>query len=234
MRQFLSALCAGLGRADGARHRRRDAAQRRRPAGLRRGGLADRGAPPRRPRRDHRVGLRHRGRRADRRDARRRRRGRHPDGDRRRPLHRRDRLLRLRREQGRGDAAAGRASTTTTWPAATPTATRSPTCTCSRRSATRYAVNPDRELRREATRAAGRCWCSPGRSRCAAGCGCRRPPPTLAGAGAAERRGGRRARSYARAPAGWSRRERTRPGPVCLVGPPGAGVQRDHNSKTRT
>ena len=69
--------------------------------------------------------------------ARRRRCRRDPDGDRRRPLHRRDRLLRLRREQGRGAAPAGRASTTTTSRAATPTATRSPTCTCSRRSATR-------------------------------------------------------------------------------------------------
>ena len=34
--------------------------------------------------------------------------------------------------------------------AATPTATRSPTCRCSRRSATRYAVNPDQALRRVA------------------------------------------------------------------------------------
>ena len=50
----------------------------------------------------------HRGGRADRGDARRRRRGGHPDGDGRRSLHRRDRLLRLRREQGRRDAPARR------------------------------------------------------------------------------------------------------------------------------
>ena len=43
------------------------------------------------------------------------------------------------------DLAASAATTST---AATPTATRSPTCTCSRRSATRYAVNPDKDLRR--------------------------------------------------------------------------------------
>ena len=60
-----------LGRADRARHRRRHPAQHRRPAGLRRGGLADRGAPPRGTRRGHRLRLRRRGGRADRRDARR-------------------------------------------------------------------------------------------------------------------------------------------------------------------
>ena len=53
----MSALCAGWDVADGPGHRRRDAAQRRRPAGLRRGRLADRGAPPGRPRRGHRVRL---------------------------------------------------------------------------------------------------------------------------------------------------------------------------------
>ena len=42
----------------GARDRRRHPAQHRRPAGVRRGGLADRGAPPRRSRRHHRLGLR--------------------------------------------------------------------------------------------------------------------------------------------------------------------------------
>ena len=55
MRQFMSQLCAGWDVADGQGDRRRDAAQRRRPDRLRRGRRADRGAPPRRPRRRHRL-----------------------------------------------------------------------------------------------------------------------------------------------------------------------------------
>ena len=39
----------------------------------------------------------------------------------------------------------------TTWRRATRTATRSPTCTCSRSSGHPFAVNPDKELRRKAT-----------------------------------------------------------------------------------
>ena len=47
-----------LARRHRARDRRRHAAQHRRPAGLRRGRLAHRGAPPGRPRRHHRLGVR--------------------------------------------------------------------------------------------------------------------------------------------------------------------------------
>ena len=57
----------------------------------------------RRPRRHHRLGVGRGDGRADRRAARRRRRDRQPAGDRGRPLHRRHRLLRVRREQGGGD-----------------------------------------------------------------------------------------------------------------------------------
>ena len=126
-----------LGRGDGPRHRPRDAARDRRPAGLRRGRRPDRGAPRRRAGDRHRLQQRGGDGRADRRDARRRPGRRHPDGHRRRPLHRRDRLLRLRREQGRGHAPRSPPRAATTSPTATPTATRSPTCRCSPRSATR-------------------------------------------------------------------------------------------------
>ncbi len=47
MREFMSRAVRRLGRRDGPRDRRRDPAQHRRPAGLRRGRLADRGAPRR-------------------------------------------------------------------------------------------------------------------------------------------------------------------------------------------
>ena len=62
------------------------------------------------------------------------------------------RVLRVRRGEGQRHPGPGRAAAATTWPSATPTATRSPTCTCSRRSGTRSAVNPDKELRRIADR----------------------------------------------------------------------------------
>ena len=52
-------------------------------------------------------------------------------------LHRRDRVLRLRRDQGRGDPRARRGRGLRPRSAATPTATRSPTCRCSRPSGTR-------------------------------------------------------------------------------------------------
>ena len=71
MRQFMSQLTRRLGRRDGPRDRRRHAAPRGRPDRLRRGRLADGGAPGRGPRRRHRLHVRGRGRRADRRDARR-------------------------------------------------------------------------------------------------------------------------------------------------------------------
>ena len=71
-----------LGRRDGQGDRRRHAAQHRRPPGVRRGGQPDRGPPPRRPRRHHRLDERLRGRRAHRRDARRRQGDRDPDGGR--------------------------------------------------------------------------------------------------------------------------------------------------------
>ena len=57
---------------------------------------ADRGAPRGRPRRRHRQHVRRRGGRADRRDARRRPASSRPGWRRGRPLHRRDRVLRLR------------------------------------------------------------------------------------------------------------------------------------------
>ena len=84
---------------------------------------------------------------------------RHPDGDRRRPVHRRDRVLRVRRGEGARDPRARRAASATTSSAATPTATRSPTCPCSRRSATRTPSTPTRS------------------------CAGSRPPQRLAGAG---------------------------------------------------
>ncbi len=66
---------------------------------------------------------------------------------------------------GENKAAAMRASwprrTATTWPAATPTATRSPTCTCSRWSGTRTPSTPTGSCAGRPTPAAGRCWCSP-------------------------------------------------------------------------
>ena len=65
-------------------------------------------------------------------------------------LHRRDRLLRLRREQGRGHARGSPPRAATTWPTATPTATRSPTCRCCPPSGHPTAVNPDRALRKAA------------------------------------------------------------------------------------
>ena len=46
------------------------------------------------------------------------------------------RVLRVRRGEGQRHPGPGRSSGATTWPSATPTATRSPTCTCSRRSGT--------------------------------------------------------------------------------------------------
>ena len=59
------------------------------------------------------------------------------------------------RDQGRGDHRAGRPATATTCRAATPTATRSPTCPCSRRSATRTRSTPTRSC---VAIAAGRGW----------------------------------------------------------------------------
>ena len=113
-------------------------------------------APGGRPR--HRAGLhlRRGDGPADRRAARHHRRDRHPDGRRRRPVHRRGRLLRRRPDQGRGGPRSLPRIATTTWPTATRTPTRSPTCRCWRRSAT-----PPRStrtgLRRVAPSGAGRC-----------------------------------------------------------------------------
>ena len=128
----------------------------------------------RRPRRRDRLHQRLGGRRADRRDARRRPRGRHADGGRGRPVHRRDQLLRLRRGQGRTRSGSWPRSAATTSTAATPTATRSPTCPCSRPSATPTRSTPTRTCARIARDRAGRSWSSTSRSRCAAGCGCHR------------------------------------------------------------
>ena len=86
-----------------------------------------------------------------------------------------------------------------------------------------FAVNPDRELRRGPSPAAGRCWCSPARWRCAAGCGSREP----ADAGRAR---GRRRRGGRRRPPGGPPTARTavgadRTAESTLVGPR-AGVER--------
>ena len=151
MREFLSDLCAGWDVQTVRDIVARDPAHHRRPAGLRRGDVAHRGAPARRPRRRHRVRVRGGGRRADRRDARRRRGDRHPHADRRRPLHRRDRLLRLRPRTRRPPSPSWPWRRATTSAGASPTATRSPTSTCSRSVGHPHAVNPDRELRRQAT-----------------------------------------------------------------------------------
>ena len=208
MRQFMSQLVRRLGRRHGARDRRRHAAQHRRPARLRRGGHPDRGAPARRPRRRHRL---------------------HVSGtevvepigemlgadhviatrleDRRRQVHRRDRLLRVRRGEGPRDPRAGRASAATTSSgsyAYSDSVTDVPMLEVVGHP---HAVNPDKELRKVAAAAgAGRSWSSPSRSPCAAGCRPSRPwprsrsaawsrsaacsgPTRAAGASAPERRG---------------------------------------------
>ena len=134
-----------LGRRDGQGDRRRHPAQHRRPARVRRGGEPDRGAPPRRPRRHHRLDLRVRGGRADRRAARRRQGDRDPDGRRGRQVHRRASSFYAYAEnkaQAIRDLAAQ--ARLRPRPRATPTATRSPTCTCSRRSATPTRSTPTR------------------------------------------------------------------------------------------
>ncbi|CAA9242153.1 MAG: Phosphoserine phosphatase, partial [uncultured Blastococcus sp.] len=97
-----------LGRGDRARDRPGDAARDRRPARLRGGRRPDRGASRRRSRDRHRLQQRGGDGRTHRRDARRRPCRGHADGDRGRALHRRDLLLRLRREQGGRDARDGR------------------------------------------------------------------------------------------------------------------------------
>ena len=158
--------CAPAGTSSRSGDRRRDAARDRRPAGLRRGRRPDRGAPRRRPRRRHRqpsgaevvepigemLG-------ADRVIA-------HPDGRRRRPLHRRDRVLRLRREQGRGDARAGRGERLR--PRRLLRLQRlhhRPADARGRRPPVRRQPGP-RAAQGGASSAAGRCSTSPGRSRC--------------------------------------------------------------------
>ena len=67
-----------------------------------------------------------------------------------RPLHRRGRVLRLRPVQGRGGPRRSPRSSTSIWPRATPTATRSPTCRCCEPVGHPVAVNPDRDLARVA------------------------------------------------------------------------------------
>ena len=108
-----------LGRRAGVRDRRGDAARVDRPDGLRRGRRAHRGAPRRGPGRRGRVGVGRRGGRADRGDPRRGPRDRDPDERGRRPVHRRHRLLRVRREQGVGHPRARRRARATTSPPAT-------------------------------------------------------------------------------------------------------------------
>ena len=78
--------------------------------------------------------------------------GRHPHGRRGRPLHRRDRVLRLRPRTRPRRSRSSPSPRATTCAAATPTATRSPTCPMLEAVGHPYAVNPDRALRREAAR----------------------------------------------------------------------------------
>ena len=126
-----------LGRVAGVLDRRRDAARVDRPDGVRGGRRAHRGAPRGGPGRRGGVRVGRRGGRADRRDPRRGPRHRDPDERGRRPVHGRDRLLRLRGEQGVGHPGARRRSRATTSTPATRTRTRSRTPRCSARSATR-------------------------------------------------------------------------------------------------
>ena len=161
-----SPRCAPAGTSRRSRDRRGDAARHRRPAGLRRGSRPDRGAPAGRPRDRDRLEQRRRRRRADRRAARRRPGRGDPHGGRRRPLHRRDRVLRLRREQGgrvRELAAAGGYDLADCY-AYSDSITDLPMLEAVGHPT---AVNPDRALRKAAPSAAGRCASSPARCRCA-------------------------------------------------------------------
>ena len=126
-----------LGRRTGQVDRRRNAARNRRPAGIRRGSGADRRPQAVRPRRGDRLGLRRGDRRADRPRARRDPRHGDPDGRRGRQVHRRGRVLLLRRRQGRMPFASWPPGRVTPSSTATRIRTRSPTCRCSRRSAIR-------------------------------------------------------------------------------------------------
>ena len=63
----------------------------------------------------------------------------------------------------------------TTWPTATPTATRSPTCRCWRRSGTPPRSTPTGGCARRRSSAAGRCCSSPARSACGPASPLRRP-----------------------------------------------------------
>ena len=164
----VAAVC-GLGRRDGQGDRRRHPAQHRRPPCVRRGGEPDRGAPPRRPRRHHRLDQRVGGRRADRRDARRRQGDRDPDGRRRTASTPARSASTPTPRTRRRRSATSPASAATTSTGATPTATRSPTCTCSRRSATPTRSTPTRICAGSRATAAGRSWSSTSRSPCAAG-----------------------------------------------------------------
>ena len=118
----------------GGRHRppdrRRNAALDRRPAGVRRGAGADPPAPAGRPRGRHRLDIGLGRGRADRRAARGQQRHGDPTRGARRPLHRRDRVLRVRREQGQRRSASSRRARDTTCGSASPTATRRPTSPC--------------------------------------------------------------------------------------------------------
>ena len=67
---------------------------------------------------------------------------------RRRQLHGRALVLRVRTAQGRPRSASSRRATASTSPSRTPTATPSPTSRSSRRSGHPVAVNPDRDLAR--------------------------------------------------------------------------------------
>ena len=166
-----------LGRRHGPRDRGGHAAQRRGTAGLRRGGQPHRGAQARRPRHRDRLHERHRGRRADRRPARRGHRGREPARGGRRQVHRQHRLLRVRRREGQGDRGAGRAARLR--PRGQLRLQR-----LGHRPADAGGGGP-RHMWSTRTRSSarlrrptgGRSWSSPSRSRCAAGC---RPSRRLA------------------------------------------------------
>ena len=130
----------------------------------------------------------------DRRDARRRPRHRDADGRRGRQVHRRDRLLRVRRGQGGRDPRAGGASVATTSRSPGRTATPTPTGRCSSWSATRWRSTRTRRCAGTPPSRAGGCASSAGRCGCARGCPACPPRP-----GRRRRTPGRRSRPAPRA-----------------------------------
>ena len=137
MRNYITNMCAGWDVGTDQVDRRRNAARHRRPSGLRRGRQPDRRSQAVRARRRRRVGVGRGDRRPDRQSARRHPRDGHPDGRRGRKVHRRGRLLLLRRGQGTRRFTSSPLARGTRSSTVTPTPTRSPICRCSKRSVIR-------------------------------------------------------------------------------------------------